>query len=117
MTQISSEKNLTTTCGNFYIGMTKNDAQKKGLDLSLFDKIDGYDGKKDGTLSKDDIIKQRDIECGKNAGMGLVGVCATTVAALCGGPIGWGLAALGAISSGSLFYKCETEDAKTDQYR
>ena len=117
MTTANTISNLTTIDGNFYVGMTSRDAKEKNLDISLFNSIDELDGKKTGTLSKEDIIRHRDVECGKKASWGLVGTIATVAAAICGGPIGWGLAALGAISSGSLFYKCESQDAITDKYR
>ena len=113
MTTSNTISNLTTIDGNFYVGMTLRDAKEKKLDISLFNSIDELDGKRTGTLSKEDIIQHRDVECGKKAIWGLVGTVATVVAA----PISWGLAALGAISSASLFYKCESQDAITDKYR
>jgi hypothetical protein len=114
MTTTNTISNLTTIDENLYVGMTLRDAKEKNLDISLFNSIDELDGKRTGTLSKEDIIQHRDVECGKKASWGLVGTVATVTAALCGG---WGLAALGAISSGSLFYKCESQDAITDKYR
>lgn len=105
---------LKTVRGNFYNGLTRQAAQKQGYDIKLFDKIDSLDGKQAGTLSLEDIINRRDTECGKNAAWGLVGVCATTLVALSGA---WPLVLVGALASGSLFYKCEAEDAKTNQYR
>ena len=117
MTTNVNASTLTTIDGNFYVGMTLKDAKAKNLDISLFNSIDELDGEKTGTLSKEDVIQHRDIECGKKASWGLVGAIATVTAAVVGGPIGWGLAGLGAISTGSLFYKCESQDAVTDKYR
>ena len=117
MTTIAIADGLTTIDGKFYAGMTIEDAKKKDLEISLFNTIDALDGQKTGSLSKEDIIKHRDIECGKNAGLGLLGTIATVAAAFSGGPIGWALAGLGAIATSSLFYKCESQDAVTDKYR
>ena len=73
----------------FYIGLTRDEYVKSGGDVSLFNKIDKYDGVVTGTLTESDMLMYREHEVNKFEGLGLAAAAAATVAAISGGPLMW----------------------------
>lgn len=66
MTIITKQQKIfSSLCGNYKVGMTREQALKDGLDLSIFNEIDSLGEKQNGILEEDEICKYRDIECSK----------------------------------------------------
>ncbi len=90
MTQVAA--NGTTAnlqYDGFYIGLTRDEYVKSGGDVSLFNKIDKYDGVVTGTLTESDMLMYREHEVNKFEGLGFAAAAAATVAAISGGPLMW----------------------------
>lgn len=107
---------LKSTCGDYFTGLTKSEAMKKGIDIKLFDKIDAYDGEITGTLTENDILIQRDKKSGDKQTRGAIAAGVALAAATFGGPIGWTICALGALWSSCEFHQASNIDKGTERY-
>lgn len=107
---------LTSTCGDYFVGLTRTEAVKKGVDIKLFDKIDAYDGEVTGTLTESDILIQRDQSSGDKQTRGSIAAGVAFVAGLIGGPVGWTICGISAIWSTCEFHSASNVDKDTDRY-
>lgn len=118
MATIEQSNNITTTNGNFYSGMTYQDAIKKRVSLSIFAKIDKLDGNVTGTLSDNDIFAFREEEASDKTHLSVVGGIAgvvSVVAAIAFAPealLFSGLLLIGAAYNGSKAYLANKETEK-----
>ena len=127
---------ITTVSGKFYEGMTRAEAQKKGLaektfwqkmELISFHKksiFDDIDLNKNGVLEKNEILAERDVEAKrkkdkrKSLMLGGAGLC-MTVPLIASTPLALGVTAVGIVASlYGLFSDDGSNDKKqTEHYR
>ena len=111
MTQVTATDNSKLQYKDFYIGQTRDEYVKTGGDVSLFNKIDKYDGIVTGTLSESDMLMYREREVAKSEVLGVVAAACATIAAISGGPVMWALSLLNA--GNSVMLLADAFDIKT----
>ena len=116
MTQVATNIVPTLSYGSLSVGLVRADFEKNGGDISLFDKVDKLDGNADGKLSETDLLEYREDESSSLMGFGCFATVGSVVAAIAGGPIGWGLCAFNALTALLSFTMGYSIDGHTEEY-